>query len=69
LDGADDEELIDRQDEAMDELDKLVLALELLIVAMLVRLKVGVTGSDAELLPLLIGKDFFSSTELLRDGL
>lgn len=65
--------MIDRQEEAIDELDKLLLlVLDPFMVAIVVRLKVGVTGKEADaLLPLLtaVGKAFFSRTELLRDGL
>lgn len=42
-DGEDDEELIDRQDDAIEEFDKLLVLVPFGEIAMLLRLNVGVT--------------------------
>ena len=61
-------EFIDRHEDAIEELDRLFVPLVDEIV-MLLRLKVGVTGRDEELVPLFTAIGFFSSTLLHLLGL
>lgn len=61
-------EFIDRHEDAIEELDRLFVPLVDEMV-MLLRLNVGVTGSDEELVPLFTAIGFFSRTLLHLLGL